>query len=112
MPSVSEFLFERLENAGLKHLFGVNGPYIDNFIDLAGQNNKVKFVRNTDENHAGFAADAYARVNGIGCVCATYNIGALKLCNSIAGAYAERSPVVVIAGSPGIKERNKDFFVI
>ena len=111
MPSVAEFLIERLENAGIQHVFGVSGDYILNFIQKVSQTKKIKFVNTTDENHAGFAADAYARVNGIGCVCATYNVGALKLCNSIAGAYAEKSPVLVISGSPGTKERNEDFLL-
>lgn len=111
MPSVAEFLIERLENAGIKHIFGVPGDYILNFIKQISESDKIKFINTTDENHAGFAADAYARVQGIGCVCATYNVGALKLCNSIAGAYAEKSPVLVISGSPGLQERNDDFLL-
>ena len=111
MPTVAEFLIERLENAGVKHIFGVPGDYVLHFIQQVSQTDKIKFVNTTDENHAGFAADAYARINGIGCVCATYNVGALKLCNSVAGAYAERSPVLVISGSPGLKERNDDFLL-
>jgi indolepyruvate decarboxylase len=111
MPSVAEFLIERLENVGLKHIFGVPGDYILHFIKQVSETNSIKFVNTTDENHAGFAADAYARVHGIGCVCATYNVGALKLCNSVAGAYAERSPVLIISGSPGLKERNDDFLL-
>jgi indolepyruvate decarboxylase len=35
-------------------------------------------------------------------------VGGLSLCNSIAGAYAEKSPVIVISGSPGIEERRAD----
>lgn len=111
MPSVSEFLIERLENAGLKHVFGVPGDYILSFLQKVTETDKIKFVNTTDENHAGFAADAYARVNGIGCVCATYNVGALKLCNAVAGAYAEKSPLIIISGSPGLKERNEDFLL-
>jgi hypothetical protein len=59
----------------------------------------------TREDCAGFAADAYARCNGMGAVCVTYCVGGLSICNSIAGAYAEKSPVVVITGSPGLNER-------
>ena len=62
----------------------------------------------TREDSAGFAADAYARVNGIGCVAVTYCVGGLSLCNSIAGAYAEKSPVVVLGGSPGMNERDRN----
>ena len=65
----------------------------------------LRVVGCTREDCAGFAADAYARVNGIGAVCVTYCVGGLSLCNSIAGAYAEKSPVVVISGAPGLSER-------
>jgi len=51
------------------------------------------------------AADAYARINGIGAVCVTYCVGGLNTVNAIACAYAERSPVVLLTGSPGLSER-------
>lgn len=111
MPSVAEFLIERLENAGIGHVFGVCGDYILNFINKLNDSKKTKFVNTTDENHAGFAADIYARVKGVGCVCTTYNVGTLKLCNAVAGAYAERSPMIIISGAPGLKERNNDFML-
>ncbi|REJ72776.1 MAG: alpha-keto acid decarboxylase family protein, partial [Planctomycetota bacterium] len=60
------------------------------------------------EDCAGYAADAYARIHGLGAVCVTYCVGGLSLCNSIAGAFAEKSPVVVISGAPGIDERESD----
>ena len=62
----------------------------------------------THEPGAGFAADAYSRINGIGLVCVTYCVGGLNALNAIAGAYAEKSPVVVISGAPGRKDREKD----
>ena len=107
MPSVSEFLIERMENAGVKHVFGVPGDYVLNFYKKLSDAKNVELVTTTDENHAGFAADAYARVAGIGCVCVTYNVGAAKLINAVQCAYAERSPLIVISGSPGIKERGE-----
>lgn len=111
MPSVADFIVERLENAGVKHVMGVPGDYCLSFCKKLTQSKKLTMVNNTDEGLAGFAADAYARINGIGCVVATYNVGALKLCNAIAGAYAERSPVVVISGAPGLRERDDDFIL-
>src|SRR5204862_8327289 len=62
----------------------------------------------THEPGAGFAADAYSRLNGIGLVCVTYCVGGLNVLNAIAGAYAEKSPVVVVSGAPGRKDREKD----
>jgi len=107
MPSVAEFLMERMENANVNHVFTVPGDYILKFCKLLSDSDKIELVNNTDENQSGFAADAYARVNGIGAVCVTYNVGALKIANAVAGAYAERSPLIVISGSPGIKERSE-----
>jgi len=105
MPSVADFLIDRMDNAGIRHVFGVPGDYVLNFYKKLDDYDDIKLINATDENHAGFAADAYARVNGVGCVCVTYNVGALKISNAVACAYAERSPLVVISGSPGMKER-------
>ena len=55
---------------------------------------------------AGYAADAYARMSGMGAVCVTYGVGGLSVVNSVAGAWAEKSPVVVISGAPGLGERD------
>ena len=111
MPSVSEFLIERLENLGVKHIFGVSRQDGNPFVENIKSSNKIQFINNVDETGSGFSADTYARINGIGCVCANYNAGALKLCNSIAGAYAEKSPILVVSISPSIKNRNKDFIL-
>src|SRR5688572_3406281 len=68
----------------------------------------IRVIGCCKEDHAGFAADAYARINGLGAVCVTYCVGGLSLTNSIAGAYAEKSPVIVISGAPGMEERRAD----
>lgn len=65
-------------------------------------------INTCDEQGAGFAADAYARINGLGVVCVTYCVGGLKVLNAAAQAYAEKSPLVIISGSPGITERIKN----
>jgi len=38
-------------------------------------------------------------------MCVTYSVGGLKLANTTAQAYAEKSPVVIISGAPGMNER-------
>jgi len=107
MTTVADFLIERLENVGVKHVFGVPGDYVLDFYATLWNSDKIKVVNTTDENHAGFAADAYARVNGVGCAVVTYSVGASKLINAVQCAYAERSPLIVISGSPGVKEREE-----
>ena len=104
--TVTQFLIERLQKLGIHHVFGVPGDYVLNFYDQLCRS-PITVINTTSEEHAGFAADAYARVSGIGCVCVTYNVGALKLANACACAYAERSPLIVISGSPGMNERKE-----
>src|SRR6478672_2887994 len=106
-PSVGEYIIERLAAHGVRHVFGIPGDYVLGFYDLL-EKSKLRIINTCDEQGAGFAADAYARIRGLGVVCVTYCVGGLKVANSTAGAFAEKSPVVVISGAPGIKEREKN----
>ena len=106
MP-LGQFLFEYLYRRGVRHSFGIPGDFaLPTFAWL--EKSKIRSITMTHEPAAGFAADAYSRVNGIGLVCVTYCVGGLNVLNAIAGAYAEKSPVVVVSGAPGRKDREKD----
>lgn len=107
MMPLAEFLFEYLHRCGVRHSFGIPGDFALPTFAWLGKS-KIQSVTVTHEPSAGFAADAYARVNGLGLVCVTYCVGGLNVLNAIAGAYAEKSPVVVISGAPGRKDREKD----
>ena len=102
--SIGEYLIERLQDYNVRDIFGIPGDYVLAFYAML-EKSAINTVGCTREDCAGFAADAYARVNQIGAVCVTYTVGGLSVCNSIAGAYAEKSPVVLISGSPGLRER-------
>jgi indolepyruvate decarboxylase len=102
--SIGEYLIRRLQDYGLKDIFGIPGDYVLTFYGML-EKSAINVVGCTREDNAGFAADAYARINGLGAVCVTYCVGGLSVCNSLAGAYAEKSPVVLISGSPGMGER-------
>src|SRR5215203_2508966 len=105
--SIGDYLIHSLHGLGITHIFGVPGDYILSFYDRITKS-KISLVNTCDEQGAGFAADAYARVRGLGVVCVTYCVGGLKVANTTAEAFAEKSPVVVISGAPGMKERQKD----
>lgn len=107
MMPLGQFLFEYLHRRGVRHSFGVPGDFaLPTFAWL--EKSKIQNITMTHEPGAGFAADAYSRLNGIGLVCVTYCVGGLNVLNAIAGAYAEKSPVVVVSGGPGVKDREKD----
>ncbi len=105
--SIGDYLIRRLQDYGIGHVFGIPGDYVLQFYSMLDRS-PLEVVTTTREDCAGFAADAYARVHGMGALCVTYCVGGLSLCNSVAGAYAEKSPVVVITGSPGLKERHNN----
>ncbi len=106
-PSIGDYLIQQLYAQGVRHVFGIPGDYVLGFYDQLSKS-KLRVINTCDEQAAGFAADAYARVRGLGAVCITYCVGGLKVANPTAEAFAEKSPVVVISGAPGIKERKKD----
>lgn len=104
---VAAYLFARLYAYGVRHTFGIPGDFVLPLY-AAQARSQLATVVVTHEPSAGFAADAYARVRGLGVAIGTYGAGALNMVNPIAQAYAERSPVVVISGAPEIEGRNPD----
>lgn len=110
MATLSKFLLERLATHGVGHIFMVPGDYSVQFCDAVCKS-PIKAINSTSELCAAYSADAYARLSGLGCVSLTYGVGALSAINAVAGAFAEKSPVVVISGSPGVGERNSKFML-
>lgn len=105
--TISSYLISKLYAHGVRHIFGVPGDYVLGFYKEL-EDSQVEVINTCDEQGAGFAADAYARVSGLGAVCITYCVGGLKVANTTAQAFAEKSPVVVISGAPGTNERIKN----
>ena len=69
--SIGAYLIQRLHTLGVRHVFGIPGDYVLGFYDML-QRSKLQIINTCDEQGAGFAADAYARVKGLGAVCVTY----------------------------------------
>jgi TPP-dependent 2-oxoacid decarboxylase len=101
--TIGQYLIDRILAAGADHMFGVPGDFIISWMSRA-ENSRLKLITTSDEQGAGFAADAYARRRGFGVVAITYGVGGLKVTNSTGQAYAEQSPVLVISGAPGLIE--------
>ncbi|MDX2227504.1 MAG: thiamine pyrophosphate-binding protein [Verrucomicrobiae bacterium] len=106
-PTIGAYLIDQLHQRGARHVFGIPGDYVLGFYDELTRS-KLRMVNTCDEQGAGFAADAYARVSGLGVVCITYCVGGLKVANTTAQAFAEKSPVVIISGAPGVGEQVKN----
>lgn len=97
--TVADYIVKRLSEQHVDTLFGVPAAYCSPLFDAAGARG-LKSVVAASDLEAGYAADGYARTRGLAAVSVSYGVGSLSMINAIAGAYVERSPVVVINGGP------------
>lgn len=102
--TIGDYILKRIRDLNIKHIFGVPGDFVLGF-NKKIDDSDITFVNTCDEQGAGYAADAYARLHGFGVVCITYCVGGLKVTNTTAEAFSEKSPVLVISGSPGLSEQ-------
>jgi indolepyruvate decarboxylase len=96
---IGDFLLRRLEEAGVRHLFGVPGDYNLELLQQLYDTDTLKWIGTCSELNASYAADGYARVNGLGALLVTNGVGALSAINGVGGSYSEHVPVICIAGS-------------
>src|SRR5215212_5930315 len=104
---LGKHLIQPLSQHGPEQNSGIPAASVLGFYEQLRQS-PIRIINTCDEQGAGFAADAYARVRGLGALCVTYCVGGLKVANTTAEAFAEKSPVVIISGAPGMKEREKN----
>src|SRR5574344_1622227 len=97
---VADYLVRELNKLGVKDFFGLPGDYNFNILYAIDDNKNTKWVGCTNELNAGYAADGYARINGIGALVTTYGVGELSAMNAVAGSFAENIPVISIVGTP------------
>jgi indolepyruvate decarboxylase len=103
--TVGNYLTDRLHEIGINHLFAIPGDYCADWIQKYIEHSPIERIGPTNELNAGYAADGYARLNGVGAVCVTYSVGALSLLNAVTGSYVEKVPVVVLNGAPSKAKR-------
>lgn len=87
-----------LESQGICHVFCVSGGANLWLIKAIDENTQIKLIPTTHECNAGFAADAYARVAGLGCALVTSGPGATNLVTAIATSYYDSVPALYISG--------------
>lgn len=112
MTTLAKGLLQALKDYGAREIFGIPGDFVLPFYKVVEESKILPQYTLSHEPAVGFAADAAARFHqGLGVAVVTYGAGAFNLVNAVAGAYAERSPVVVIAGAPGLRERTAGFLL-
>lgn len=107
---ITEYIINKGRHYGISHFMGIPGDFAIPFfadMDTIG----IEPIIFAHEPSLGYAADAYARINGLSVIFVTYGAGGLNALNSIAQAYAEDSPVIVVSGAPELDTQRKDLLV-
>jgi pyruvate decarboxylase len=98
--TLGRHLARRLVQVGVSDVFGVPGDFNLTLLDHLIAEPGLRFIGCCNELNAGYAADGYARVKGVGACAVTFTVGGLSVLNAIAGAYSENLPLICIVGGP------------
>jgi pyruvate dehydrogenase (quinone) len=99
-PTVSDHLLDRLEEWGVRRLFGFPGDGINGVMGALNRaGDRFEFVQVAHEELAGLMATAHAKFAGeVGvCIC-TSGPGAIHMLNGLYDAKLDHQPVVAIVG--------------
>jgi acetolactate synthase-1/2/3 large subunit len=96
---VANLVAEFLRDQGIKHVFCVSGGASLHLIHGINDTEGIDYVCPQTEQAAGFAADSYARLRGLGCSLATSGPGATNLVTAIAASYYDSIPVLYLTGN-------------
>src|SRR3954465_15674832 len=98
--SVADFVLERLEQWGVRRLFGYPGDGINGFLGALGRGSgSMQFIEPRHEEMAAFMACGHAKFTGeVGVCLATSGPGAVHLLNGLYDAKVDHQPVVAIVG--------------
>ena len=100
--NLTESLLHALKAHGARQIFGIPGDFALPYFRIIEESAILPLYTLSHEPGVGFAADASARITcGLGVAAVTYGAGALNMINSVAAAFAEKSPLVVLSGGPG-----------
>jgi indolepyruvate decarboxylase len=105
--TVIQYVLGRLKDIGIGDIFAVAGDFAFPVHDAIVQYPGINYVGCCNELNAGYAADGYARVRGVGAVSTTYGVGELSAISAVGGAYAENVPVVHLTGMPSTAAQRK-----
>lgn len=103
--TVADYLLTRLKQLDVTEVFQIPGDYVKHFTQTLEHFDGVKAIGAMNELDAAYAADAYGRTRGLAAVSLQFGVSTFSALNAIAGAYVERSPVVVITATPGSDDR-------
>jgi indolepyruvate decarboxylase len=110
--TVGEYLLQAIKDIGIRSVFGIPGDMVIRFFKVIEDDLDLDLYTFSHEPGVGFAAIGSARATQKPSVAVvTFGVGGLNMLNSVACAYAEKTPLIVISGAPGEKEKIKGDFL-
>jgi len=110
--TVGEYLLAAIKDIGIRSVFGIPGDMVIRFFKVIEDDLDLDLYTFSHEPGVGFAAIGSARATQKPSVAVvTFGVGGLNMLNSVACAYAEKTPLIVISGAPGEKEKIKGDFL-
>lgn len=99
MPTVADYLMERLADEGVTHCFVLPGGGAMHLVDSLARSDRVTAVPMLHEQAVGIAAEAYAQLtNGLGAALVTTGPGGTNAVTAVAAAWCDSTPCVFISG--------------
>ncbi|MCW4025768.1 MAG: thiamine pyrophosphate-binding protein [Candidatus Bathyarchaeota archaeon] len=109
--TVGQYLLNQLKTL-TQRVYGIPGDFVINFFKLLEDDPEIELYTFSHEQGAGFAAVADAKATRKPAVAVvTYGPGVLNVINAVACAYAEKAPLILVAGGPPLSARRHDFFM-
>src|SRR5208282_6945077 len=98
-----QIVAKMLKQEGVRHIFTISGGHItDIYNGCLDEGIKIVDVRH--EQVAAHAADATARITGIGCAVVTAGPGTTDAVTGVANAFRAESPMLLIGGNSALKQ--------
>lgn len=104
---LGHYLFARLAQTGISSVHGVPGDFNLQLLDYVKDVPGLQWLGNANELNASYACDGYSRLAGFGAMVTTFGVGELSAVNGIAGAFAERVPLLHIVGMPSVESKKE-----
>ena len=98
--TISQYLIETITALNINHVFGVPGDFSFPITDAISRSETLQWIGCSNELNAAYAADGYARIQGIAAISTTYGPGELSALCGIAGSYSANLPIIFMVGMP------------
>lgn len=96
---LSDYIWNYIENIGVKHVFMFPGGGAMHLVDSLGKNKNIENITLMHEQACSMASETYSRIsNNIGVTLVTTGPGGTNAITGVAAAWLESTPCIVISG--------------